>query len=106
MASPVLVVDDSRVMRRIIIRALNDIGLNEVVEANDGDEALAEFAKYAKEKWNINVKTSALAAGTVGGVLLGTSTVSSYIESITGIAQGARTGVRRPERQLPHARGA
>lgn len=33
------------------------------------------------------------AAGTVGGVLLGTSTVSSYIESITGIAQGARTGL-------------
>ena len=28
------------------------------------DPALAEFAKYAKEKWNITVKTSALAAGT------------------------------------------
>src|SRR5436309_11161085 len=28
------------------------------------DPALAEFAKYAKEKWNVNVKTSALAAGT------------------------------------------
>ena len=28
------------------------------------DPALAEFAKYAKEKWNISVKTSALAAGT------------------------------------------
>src|SRR3989475_10105802 len=27
------------------------------------DPALAEFAKYAKEKWNVNVKTSALAAG-------------------------------------------
>jgi AGZA family xanthine/uracil permease-like MFS transporter len=33
------------------------------------------------------------AAGTVGGVLLGTSTVTSYIESVTGIAQGARTGL-------------
>jgi AGZA family xanthine/uracil permease-like MFS transporter len=33
------------------------------------------------------------AAGTVGGTLLGTSTVSSYIESATGIAQGARTGL-------------
>jgi AGZA family xanthine/uracil permease-like MFS transporter len=33
------------------------------------------------------------AAGTVGGVLLGTSTVSSYVESVTGIAQGARTGL-------------
>ena len=28
------------------------------------DPSLAEFAKYAKERWNINVKTSALAAGT------------------------------------------
>ncbi len=28
------------------------------------DPALADFAKYAKEKWNISVKTSSLAAGT------------------------------------------
>jgi iron(III) transport system substrate-binding protein len=28
------------------------------------DPTLAEFAKYAKEKWNITVKTAALAAGT------------------------------------------
>jgi len=33
------------------------------------------------------------AVGTVGGVLLGTSTVSSYVESCAGIAQGARTGL-------------
>ena len=33
------------------------------------------------------------AIGTVGGALLGTSTVTSYIESATGIAHGARTGL-------------
>ncbi|MFB0566830.1 MAG: NCS2 family permease [Candidatus Aminicenantaceae bacterium] len=33
------------------------------------------------------------AVGTVSGAFLGTSTVTSYIESITGIAQGARTGL-------------
>jgi len=33
------------------------------------------------------------AVGTVTGSLLGTSTVTSYIESATGIAQGARTGL-------------
>lgn len=33
------------------------------------------------------------AVGTVTGTLLGTSTVSSYVESSTGIAQGARTGL-------------
>lgn len=41
-----LVVDDSRVMRRIIIRSLEEIGMAEVVEANDGEEAIAEFAKH------------------------------------------------------------
>jgi len=33
------------------------------------------------------------AIGTVSGAILGTSTVTSYIESTTGIAQGARTGL-------------
>ena len=33
------------------------------------------------------------AAGTVGGALLGTSTVTCYIESATGIAEGGRTGL-------------
>jgi AGZA family xanthine/uracil permease-like MFS transporter len=33
------------------------------------------------------------AIGTVSGSLLGTSTVTSYIESTTGISQGARTGL-------------
>ncbi len=31
--------------------------------------------------------------GTVSGVLMGTSTVTSYVESVTGISQGARTGL-------------
>jgi two-component system chemotaxis response regulator CheY len=56
-----LVADDSRVMRRIIIRALNEIGLTEVVEANDGDEALAAFAKQGiglvLTDWNMPKKT-------------------------------------------------
>jgi AGZA family xanthine/uracil permease-like MFS transporter len=33
------------------------------------------------------------AAGTAAGACLGTSTVTSYIESITGVAAGARTGL-------------
>ncbi|MFP4104604.1 MAG: NCS2 family permease [Phycisphaerae bacterium] len=33
------------------------------------------------------------AGGTVAGALLGTSTVTSYIESITGVQAGARTGL-------------
>ncbi|MFQ5598422.1 MAG: NCS2 family permease [Nitrospiria bacterium] len=40
----------------------------------------------------VNRAMLADAVGTVSGALLGTSTVTSYIESATGIAQGARTG--------------
>ena len=43
MAIKALVADDSGVMRKIIIRALNACGLDDVVEANDGVEALAHF---------------------------------------------------------------
>lgn len=44
MSSKVLVVDDSGVMRKIIIRALNGCGVNDIVEAGDGVEALAKIA--------------------------------------------------------------
>ena len=33
------------------------------------------------------------ALGTVGGAMLGTSTVTSYVESTTGVAEGGRTGL-------------
>src|SRR3981081_657538 len=42
----------------------NDLVLITPVARTLTDPALAEFARYAKEKWNVNVKTSALAAGT------------------------------------------
>ena len=58
--NPTLVADDSRVMRRIIIRALEEVGITSVVEANDGEEALVEFAKqdYALvlTDWNMPKK--------------------------------------------------
>lgn len=43
--SKVLVVDDSGVMRKIIIRALNSCGVTDIVEAGDGVEALAKMAE-------------------------------------------------------------
>ena len=36
----VLVADDSGVMRKIIIRALNSLGVDDIVEAADGQEAV------------------------------------------------------------------
>jgi two-component system chemotaxis response regulator CheY len=43
MGCKVLVVDDSGVMRKIIVRALNTCGVTDVVEAGDGVEALAKL---------------------------------------------------------------
>jgi two-component system chemotaxis response regulator CheY len=45
MSNKVLVVDDSGTMRKIIIRALNAVGLTEIVEAGDGCDALVAFQK-------------------------------------------------------------
>lgn len=39
----VLVVDDSGVMRKVIVRALNTVGVKECVEASNGVEALRIF---------------------------------------------------------------
>jgi adenine/guanine/hypoxanthine permease len=52
----------------------------------------AGFLKSGKMP-RANTIMTADAVGTVTGVMLGTSTVTSYIESVTGIAQGARTGL-------------
>lgn len=39
----VLVADDSGIMRKIIIRSLNSVGVTDVVEAADGAEAIVAF---------------------------------------------------------------
>jgi two-component system chemotaxis response regulator CheY len=45
MGFKVLVVDDSGVMRKIIVRALNNCGVTDVIEAGDGVEALAKMSE-------------------------------------------------------------
>lgn len=57
-----------------------------------GVSAQAGFLKNDKLP-RANQAMLADALATVSGTLLGTSTVTSYIESTTGIAQGARTGL-------------
>jgi len=57
-----------------------------------GVSSQAGFLKKGKLP-RANKAMFADAVGTVSGALLGTSTVTSYIESATGVAQGARTGL-------------
>lgn len=61
MSKKVLVADDSGVMRKIVIRALNAVGLTDTVEAADGSEALALFSQQPFDlvltDWNMPNKT-------------------------------------------------
>jgi len=59
-------------------------------------DTIGTLMGVADEKGNIpNVKNALLAdaIGTVAGACLGTSTVTSYVESSAGVAAGARTGL-------------
>jgi len=57
----VLVVDDSGVMRKIIIRSLNAVGVNDVVEAADGQEGFnlfqADQFDLVLTDWNMPVRS-------------------------------------------------
>lgn len=56
----VLLVDDSAVMRKVILRTLNEVGLDRVVEAGDGGEAAAAFRPgefgLVIADWNMPIK--------------------------------------------------
>ncbi len=43
MGTKVLVADDSSTMRKIILRSLNAVGVTDITEAADGEEAVAKF---------------------------------------------------------------
>lgn len=61
MSQKVLVVDDSGTMRKIIIRSLNAVGFNDIVEAKDGSEALNLFQnetfQLVMTDWNMPTKS-------------------------------------------------
>jgi two-component system chemotaxis response regulator CheY len=60
MGMKVLLADDSGTMRKIIIRALNALGVTDVTEANDGAAALDAFGKgqfnLVITDWNMPAK--------------------------------------------------
>lgn len=45
MSTKVLVADDSGVMRKIIMRSLNAVGVTDITEAADGAEAVTKFSQ-------------------------------------------------------------
>lgn len=53
----VLVVDDSAVMRKIIIKALTEAGYQDIIEAGNGDEALSKVGEVniIFTDWNMPV---------------------------------------------------
>lgn len=61
MSTNVLVADDSGTMRKIIIRSLNAVGIKSVVEAADGEQAVAMFKPNTFDlvltDWNMPGKT-------------------------------------------------
>lgn len=61
MSLKVLVADDSGVMRKIVIRSLNNCGINDIVEAGDGAEALTKIAEHKFDlvmtDWNMPNKS-------------------------------------------------
>jgi AGZA family xanthine/uracil permease-like MFS transporter len=57
---------------------------------------VSEVAGFIKEDGSLPKSRQALMAdafGTVSGAILGTSTVTSYVESAAGVSQGGRTGL-------------
>jgi two-component system chemotaxis response regulator CheY len=61
MCAKVLVADDSGVMRKILIRALNACGVTDIVEAGDGAEAISLFGAQSFDlvmtDWNMPNKS-------------------------------------------------
>ncbi len=61
MGTKTLVADDSGTMRKIIIRSLNALGIADVIEAADGDEACELFAQHQFDlvltDWNMPGKS-------------------------------------------------
>ena len=61
MSQKALVVDDSRIMRKIIRKVLASVGIDEVVEAADGNEGLQVFQSESPDlvlmDWNMPDRT-------------------------------------------------
>lgn len=102
-----LVVDDSRVMRRIVIRTLDELGY-ECVEAGDGQEALDRLAEgfvpdLACVDWNMPVTDGLAFVTSVRAeprwrsiTLMMVTTESEHSQIVRALAAGAHEYLIKP----------
>lgn len=102
-----LVVDDSRVMRRIVIRTLDELGY-ECVEAGDGQEALDRLAEglvpdLACVDWNMPVMDGLTFVTSVRAeprwrsiTLMMVTTESEHSQIVRALAAGAHEYLIKP----------
>jgi two-component system, chemotaxis family, chemotaxis protein CheY len=105
MSLKVLVADDSGVMRKILIRALNACGVTDIVEAGDGAEAISLFEKQPFDlvltDWNMPNKTGLEVLQTIRGagsqapvIMITTEAESSRVKE--AIAAGVTDYLAKP----------
>ena len=68
------------------------VNVNNYNEFSDASRILMRFADGSKPV-RLNQAFLADAIGTMAGAALGTSTVTTYVESASGVAQGGRSGL-------------
>ncbi len=101
----VLVADDSGIMRKIIIRSLNAVGVSDIVEAADGQEAIdaykAEPVDLILTDWNmpnksgLDVVTEIRAMGSTVPIIMVT-TEAQKSQVIAAIQAGVSDYLTKP----------
>jgi two-component system chemotaxis response regulator CheY len=104
-AMKVLVADDSGIMRKIIIRSLNAVGVSDIVEAADGQEAIdaykAEPVDLILTDWNmpnksgLDVVTEIRALGSTVPIIMVT-TEAQKSQVIAAIQAGVSDYLTKP----------
>lgn len=101
----VLVADDSGIMRKIIIRSLNAVGVTEIVEAADGQEAIDTYKNEPVDliltDWNmpnkngLDVVTEIRALGSTVPIIMVT-TEAQKSQVIAAIQAGVNDYLTKP----------
>jgi two-component system, chemotaxis family, chemotaxis protein CheY len=101
-----LVVDDSAIMRRILVNSLHRIGFTDCIEAEDGLQALEKFGpsiSFVITDWNMPVMSGIEFARTLRGYASGktvpilmVATRSSREDIVTAVEAGVNSYIVKP----------